>query len=108
MPNLTEAIFTELEVNRILELGEDSTLSVKKGSGSWSDIPDGWFFEQVDQRPSGGKKFYRLSVADIEGTRSQILATMDTAKVNLREYKVTDKDAPIGETREWIIELLPL
>ena len=66
MPDLTDAIAIDNDVNRELEFGSDAVLKVKKGSGEWSIIPDGWFPERVDQRPSGGKKFIRLSVADIE------------------------------------------
>ena len=106
--NLTEVVAIDNDVNRELEMGSEATIQVRKGSGSWTDIISGWFAEKVDQRPSGGKKFTRLSVADVDGAYSQILATMDSVKMNQREYKITDKDAPLGETREWIIELQPV
>lgn len=107
MPDLTEIIAIDNNVNREIEFDE-SLIEARKGQGAWVDITDGSFPERVDQRPSGGKKFIRLSVADVGGQYSQILATMDSVRINGREHKITDKDSPLGSTREWIIELQPL
>lgn len=108
MPDLTEVISIDNNVNREIEFSEGAVIEARKGSGAWVDITDGSFPERVDQRPSGGKKFIRLSVADVGGQYSQILATMDSIRINSREHKITDKDSPLGSTREWIIELQPL
>lgn len=108
MPNLTEVIAIDNNVNREIEFSDGCVIEARKGTGAWVDITDGSFPERVDQRPSGGKKFTRLSVADVDGKYSQILATLDTVRINEREYKMTDKDSPLGSTREWIIELQPI
>ncbi len=107
MPDLTEVIAIDNNANREIEF-DDSKIEAKTNTGQWIDITDGSFPERVDQRPSGGKKFIRLSVADVDGQYSQILATMTSVKINGREHKITDKDSPLGSTREWIIELQPI
>lgn len=108
MPDFTTLASVLNDIDRQLEFDDTAVYEIRVKGGSWIDVTEGSFIEKVDQRPAGGKKFYRLSVADEEGVRSQILATMSEARINGREYKVVDKDAPLGVTREWLVELQPL
>lgn len=112
MPDVTRDLANGADALRRNFLGEGSTLRLTKGGAALGDIiADGWNLETVDYRAIGGKKFYKLTVYDIDGDRAQRLATMDGAIINGRPYKQTDKDSPTGVyaevTREWIIELQP-
>lgn len=109
MPDLTDIFASVNDIERELEIESGGELILTKNGVALGDpIPSGWFPpEKVDQRFGGGKKFYTLSIFDVGGAYSQRLAVCDGYLYNNRQFKIIDKEPPIGDTREWILEAQP-
>ncbi len=107
MPDLTEIFAAVNDIERNLYLPEGTILECFKGSASLGTIAAGWFVEDYDFRATGGKKFKKLSVSDPERLHTARLANCDQIKIGSQIFKISDKDQPFEQTREWIIELQP-
>lgn len=107
MPDLTSIFANINDIERNLEKDESLTLELYQGSKFLARIENGWFVETIDFRRTGGKKFKQLSILDPDRKYTSALANFDVAKLGSRRLKVSNKDEPEDQTREWIIELQP-
>ena len=108
MPDLTDVYAFVNDIERDLEKEGGGELLLFRVKAQLGEALQGWQVEKRDFRATGGKKFYEATIYDVDGARAQHLAVADSVKWNGKFYKITDKDSPEGDTKEWIFELQPL
>lgn len=107
--DLTEVFAAVNDVEREIEKeGGGEFVLFKNKVQLGAPLSGGWFVEKRDFRATGGKKFYEATIYDQKGARAQDLAVADSCRWNNKSFKITDKDSPVGDTLEWILELQPL